>query len=220
MIYDEILKTLNCQTKNVFDDVFDVLDSDSDYSMKILTKILRIPKNNFVFLDVIAYPVQHCLASMDRPIRLHDDVSVHLVLEEIVEAQLFVHATMEAKGIDRIVDLEERGNVLMQVLIGILEEVEVRFDAILAHLRWQSLLLHCCHEWDWQVSCSNHFHDRVLLGLGSNSSFFRRIQCLFLFFVEIVFSSHELVEVHVPMLFLVFCNENSDKLNIFLVKIL
>ena len=53
VIYDEILKTLNCQTKNVFDDVFDVLDFDFDYSMKILTKILRILKNNAVMARVV-----------------------------------------------------------------------------------------------------------------------------------------------------------------------
>jgi len=71
-----------------------------------------ILKNNFAFLGVIAYyPALHYLASKDQPIRLHDDALVHLDLEEIVEAQLFVHVTMEAKGICRIVDLEEMDNV-------------------------------------------------------------------------------------------------------------
>ena len=82
----------------------------------------------------------------------------------------------------------------------------MQFDVILVHLR-QSLLLHCCHEWDLQVSCSSHFHDLVLLVSGSNSFFFHRTQYLFLFFAAIAFSSRELVEVHAPMQFLVVCNE-------------
>ena len=69
-----------------------------------------ILKNSFVFWAVIAYPDLY-LASMDQPIRLHDDAWVRQDLEEIVEARLFVRATMEAKGICRTVGWEEMDTV-------------------------------------------------------------------------------------------------------------